>query len=283
MSSWVTDVGYRGYAIQVLSSVTSYPDVDLLITDTAGAKAEPALRLLRWSRVSTGAWDTSCFWITGYRGIAKAVLQSHSVPLAHVLQYPAAGVLACADWLTGRAGYKPRSSLNVECCCSFDSRFDTFWNQLRILKRDVMLSSRSRAALCWHFSSALRRGEAWVLLMSQDSHPVAYAVFDRQDSVGMGLKRIRLVDFQAIAAEKDAWHAALAWAIRKCRADGIHVLERTGGAMPGSSITQGAPVPRRRRLDAWRYYYRATHEELAQELREVNAWEASPYDGDTSI
>ena len=35
--SWVTDQQYRAYSMQVMNSVTRHNDVDLFITDTAGA------------------------------------------------------------------------------------------------------------------------------------------------------------------------------------------------------------------------------------------------------
>src|SRR5882724_1176483 len=74
--SWVIDPEFRAYSMQVLNRVTQNNNVDLFITDTVSAKAEPALGMFRWSRVPSGKWDESFFWITGYHGFARTALRA---------------------------------------------------------------------------------------------------------------------------------------------------------------------------------------------------------------
>jgi hypothetical protein len=283
--SWVIDQQYRAYSMQVLNRVTQNvdqdDDVDLFVTDTAGAKAEPALRIFRWRRMPSGTWDRSFFWITGYRGFARSALLAKSIPHHGLLAYPAALALACHDFF--RPPVRSRTkSLVVESCSGFDARFDAFWEKLLAQKRDVLISARSRETLDWHYRSQLARGDAWVLLVSRNGRPVAFAVFDRQDNPRLGLKRVRLVDFQAIDCAAGALDSALGWMLRRCRAAGIHVLESTGSLLESLGPPENV-APHQRNLDAWRYYYKATDEKLAEALQDAEAWAPSPYDGDTSL
>jgi hypothetical protein len=74
----------------------------------------------------------------------------------------------------------------------------------------------------------------------------------------------------------------LSWAMKKCRAEGIHMLEHVGRWLEEGEVLDRI-APYRRRLLAWRYAYRANNPELAEGLREPRAWAPSLFDGDASL
>jgi len=111
---------------------------------------------------------------------------------------------------------------------------------------------------------------------------VAYAVFDRQDNVPLALKRVRLVDFQALRGAEEALRPALCWMLDKCRRDKIGVLEVTGSWADRPNLPQ-IPGSYRRTLPSWMYYYKASESQLSEILKDPGVWAPSSFEGDASL
>lgn len=278
--SWVTDPAYRGYSIMVLNAVMKQPDVDLFITNTASARSDATLRMLRWSRVPAGVWDKSHFWVTNCHGFSRWVLGGKRVPLPGVMAVPLALALYLRNtWVERRLRNVPPPGA-VDFSSAFDGRFDEFWEKLEARNQGVLLGVRSRETLQWHFNSSLEGGTARILTLDRASGMTAYAVFDRRDS--LGLKRVRLIDFQALENAGPALASFISRMLQEARETGVQVLESTGCPLqPLGSPDRVAPY--RRTLDAWRYYYKATSDPLRQALAAPDAWAPSYYDGDASL
>jgi hypothetical protein len=282
IGSWVTDPGYRGYSMIVLNSVTRQPNVDLFITNTAGPRAEPSLRVFRWSRVPVGSWDRSYFWITGCLGFSRCALRRRTDPFPALIAFPLALGLWCGNRFLAACARVRRTGCTVTPCSRFDASFDAFWEELKQRNSKVLSMLRTRATLEWHFRSALDRRMAWLLAVYAGDHLTAYAIFDRQDNTRIGLKRVRLVDFQALENPEAALGSFLLWMLRKCREEHVHVLESPG--WPREKLVRtGILAPYCRKLDAWRYYYKANTDELGNILGASEAWAPSLYDGDASL
>jgi hypothetical protein len=136
--------------------------------------------------------------------------------------------------------------------------------------------------LNWHYRYALRHDRLWIATILDGPRLVAYAVFDRRDRADINLRRVRLVDFQSLDGGTDLLLPLLSWALRRCRAEGVHVLESVGRWMEQGALLDEL-APHRRQLPAWRYVYRANTPELAERLRDRQAWAPSLYDGDASL
>ena len=117
------------------------------------------------------------------------------------LSYPLIGGSVSARCADRSSAAVPTNGTEVQFCTQFDDRFDRFWEQLRKSSAGRLLASRSRDVLEWHFRSALNKNRAWVLSVSNGSELAAYAIVCRQDNTGYGLKRMRLVDFQALPGQ----------------------------------------------------------------------------------
>ena len=110
----------------------------------------------------------------------------------------------------------------------------------------------------------------------------AYAIFERQDSSAFGLRRMRLVDFQSLDGGTALLEPLLCWALRKCRSEGLHMLEVVGRWLEKGEFIETV-APHRRKLDAWRFIYRANNPNLATTLRDPRAWAPSLFDGDATL
>ena len=227
-----------------------------------------------------GSWDESAFWITDYQAFVQSFLTRWNYALAKPLSYPLSAVMFLADRLRLMA---VRESIEVRACLAFDERFDRFWEELKKNNPHVLLAVRNSEMLEWHFRYALAENRVWIATISDGSRLAAYAVFCRKDNVKFGLKRIRLVDFQAVDGSTALLAAVLSWALKKCRREGIHVLESIGRWLDEKDFIDGFR-PHRRKLSTWTYFYRTNNPELARKLKNRCAWaSASSFDGDASL
>jgi len=206
--SWAVDLRYRAYSMGLLLRFVGQKELDLVVCATVNAAAERVYRACQFQRVPAGAWDTSAFWITGYRGFARSALRAASIPMPELLAYPRSATLFLRDAVS-RGFQETSPGCTLELCPQFDVRFDDFWQQLRMENPDLLLADRNRKTLQWHFRSALAQGNAWILAASHNGRLVAYTVFDRQDSAQLALKRLRVADFQALRGFENTLRPAL--------------------------------------------------------------------------
>jgi hypothetical protein len=280
--AWIVDAGYRSYSMALMSYLMRQKDIDLFICTTVNSASEPSYRLgFQFSRVPVGTWDKSEFWITNYRGFSKSALTMKSFPLAKVMSSPVSAALFCWDRVRYPELRTNGATSELELCCRFDRRFDDFWEELKNQKQHL-LAVRTRETLEWHFRYSLMHQNVWILAISKSSRLIAYAIFDRLDNSSMELKRIRLVDFQALDGCEKELGSALCWALRKCREEGIHVLENGGCCFDRQSLPQ-IPIPYQRSMGYWMYYYRAPEKTLSETLLSPKAWAPSFFDGDASL
>lgn len=279
--SWVVDTAHRSYAPLLLDSHFSDKQVDLFLHPTPNVQASGAYTSVNAQMVPAGEWDKAAFWITSYGGFAASLLAKKVVPMARFLSIPLAAGLGVRDSIL-----KPRWSAEddslLELCDHFDERFEVFWRELRKRNPQLLLSVRSREALQWHFEYALREERAWVVVAAESGRIKAYSIFYRNDNPAIGLKRMRLVDYQSLDDGAAALLPMLAWALKRCRKQRIHVLESVG-FQPCASTFVRDHAPHKRQLPSWTYYYRARDKNLTEALGDRSVWSPSGFDGDVSL
>ena len=283
-SAWVVDDQYRAYAPLLLDRFFSQPGIDLCLCISPNAEAQPALTQ-HVQRVPVGQWDRAAFWITNAWDFVGSALKRRNVSAAGLVRYPAwlATVIHRAvkrDEL--RAALRKAGRHAVVNCTTFDERFDEFWNTVRSTRPGQLLFTRTREVLDWHFSHLVARGTAWVSTVSEGDRLLAYAVFCRKDVTTIGLRRLRLVDYQSIDGGTSLLAPILADAIERCRHDGTAVLESIGWRLEnGDAMDRLAPYFRT--LPSWQYYYKVVDPALAPALADRAVWNPSRYDGDACL
>ena len=279
--SWVADEEYRSGSLLLLERVIRQPTVDLYVNNTISVASMPAITVFGCSRVPLGVWDEAAFWVTDHRAFVKSVLKRQGKPFANALSYPLSAALLLKERFTGSA-LSP-GDVEVRACSNFDERFDDFWNELRRRHPHLLLAVRTREVMTWHFKYALADNRAWIATVIDGGRLIAYAVFDRRYKRHIGLHRARLVDFQSLDGTTELLPAIISWALGKCRAEGIHMLESFGRWLePGELLDVIAPY-RRKLSGAWLHAYRANDARLANQLRDRRAWAPSLFDGDASL
>jgi hypothetical protein len=146
----------------------------------------------------------------------------------------------------------------------------------------VLRSVRDRQTLEWHFGHALAKGDAWIFAALDGSVISAYSVFVRQDNRAVGLKRVSLADFQSLDSECMALLPMISAALTRCHTEGVDLLESIGFSVKKRGLLE-AYAPFRRRLPAWRFFYKARDERLHQQLSRPELWDVCSYDGDGSL
>jgi hypothetical protein len=198
------------------------------------------------------------------------------------LSYPLSAGLHLRNTLSDQAIQARRNGVKIVACTAFDDRFDRFWQALRRERSHILLATRSREVLDWHFGRAMAENRAWALTIGSGSEMVAYAIFYRQDNAANGLKRMRLADFQSLEEGNELLTPILFRALDECEKQGVHVLELTGLTAEKQRVTDQLK-PYKRSLSSWRYFYKTTDKQLAERLQNPEVWDPCCFDGDASL
>ena len=276
----VAEPAYRSASLLLLDRAINQRNVDLYVNNTMTVEAAASFSVFECPRVPVGVWDESAFWITHYQGFLASLLAMKNCPLVRPLSYPLSAAVFLKDRFTKKA--LREDDIELQNCHGFDERFDGFWDDMKSNHPHLLLPVRTREVLEWHYKYALLNQQLWIATLVDGPRLVAYAIFDRKDNPKLGLKRIRLVDFQSLDGGTALLSPLLAWALRKCRDEGIHMLENVGRWLEKGELIE-AVAPYKRKLSAWTYFYRANNPELAERLRTRSAWAPSLFDGNASL
>jgi len=261
--AWVVESSYRSYAILLLDSYFRQKNADFFLSTTLNAKATEAFQVFKSPAVPVGRWDQSAFWITNYQGFVSSWSRKQSARM-NLFTLPFSIGLWVQDALTRRPPKHVCNGDKVEAVDSFDRRFDIFWEALQERYPQLLLADRSCEALQWHFRYAIQKKDVWILTITKGSQLAAYSIFCRQDKPSFGLKRMRFVDFQALDGSSSLL-PMLSWALQRCRAENIHMLECVG-ICPQQCDAFESLASRQRKLPSWMYFYKARDPSLAQNL-----------------
>jgi hypothetical protein len=280
--AWVVDTRYRSYSLWLLHQYFSQKSVELFLNATVGPAANESFAVFESVPVPVGDWDHSAFSITHYQGFLASWLALKAVPCAKLCSYILSIGPFLKDALARRESYQCNDGTEIEQCVELDGRFDIFWDNLRKANPGVLLAVRTRQILEWHFRYALHNDRAWIVTASEGPTITAYGIFLRQDNPTVGLKRIRLVDFQALDGNIALLEPIVLWALERCRNERIDMLESIG-FRPDKSAIISKLVPYKRKLPCWLYFYKTRDKNLAEILSDVNVWDPSQFDGDASL
>ena len=167
-------------------------------------------------------------------------------------------------------------------CIGFDDRFEQFWNELSGHNRNVLVSTRNRETMRWHFKSALDEERVWILSAYDGPRLVAYAVFERKETQSVDLTKVVLIDFQALVKDSNLCSSMISCALQRCRREGVPVLENVGcwleAVQPLANRTMF-----RRRLGGWCFLYQTSNPVLARALQNAESWYPTHFDADGSL
>ena len=290
--SQVVDPAHRGAALLLMDRVINQPNIDLYLNNSVSEAVAASFSLFRCPHVPVGLWDQSAFWVTNFPGILEQLRSRYHAGgdggeeaphgMRHMLN-PLSYRLSLGALLKGRLAKGLREGdVEVQACAGFDDRFDYFWDDLARHNPCRLLAVRTREVLNWHFRYALESNQLWIATIVDGPSLAAYAIFEKNEYPPTHLKTVRLVDFQSLEGSTALLSPLLCWALRKCRNEGIHVLENVGRWLEkGELIDTVAPF--RRKLSNWTFFYRAGNPSLAQSLQDRRAWSPSLFDGDASL
>jgi len=283
-SAWVTDDRYRAYAPLLLDRFLTQPKVDLHLGISANGEAAPAVEL-HTERVPVGAWDRAALWISDHWGFVGSALAKKKVRFPELMRYPAWTAMLLhsvvkPDALKG--ALRKKRDYEVTTLTAFDDRFDEFWETLRARNPHRLLFTRSREVLEWHFKYPFARNVAWVTTVCDGRRLAAYAVFCRKDVTSIGLRRVRLIDYQSLDGDTSLLLPMLADTLERCRRDHTAVLESIGWRLERGDLMDRL-APYSRTLPSWLYFYKASEPALASMLKSRDVWNPTQYDGDACV
>lgn len=280
-SGFVVDKSYRNFSLLLMNAYFKQKNIDLFLNTTANYEGEKVFLAFKAQRIPAPFVDIALFWIIGYRSFIASVFLKKKLPLGFMAKYPLSLGLWALDKLIQRNRFiEPKKK--IEIYEGFDQRFDEFWQKLREKRSNVILGVRDQKNLNWHFKYALTNKKAWIFVLTRDSQISSYAVFLRQDSPKIALNRIRLIDFQTLEDDARDLPDMIFFAIKKCRAEKVSLLE-TMGFSEDKRFFLEKYFPYKRKWPSWPFLYKAQDPLLCEELNNPQVWDPCFYDGDGSI
>ena len=301
--SWVADVEHRSVSLLLLDNLIRQRQVDLFLSNTVGDKAVAAITAYGCSPIPVGIWDEVAYWITNYRGFFQSIVAMKNYRLTRPFAFPSwegswtrlkalrarlskplSYPLSAAAFLKDRLAKTSvrEGEVEVKLCTDFDDRFDSFWEEVKRNNRHVLLAVRTREVLEWHFKYALLGNRLWIVTAVDGPRLVAYAIFEKSVNPRSGFKQVNLVDYLSLEDGTSMLEPLLAWTLRRCRSEGVHVLEHTGRWMEKGEFIETA-APYRRKLGTWSYFYHTNNPELRVLLNSRQVWTPSLFDGDATL
>ena len=301
--SWVADVEYRSVSLLLLDNLIRQRQVDLFLSNTVGDKAVAAITAYGCSPIPVGIWDEVAYWITNYRGFFQSIVAMKNYRLTRPFAFPSwegswtrlkalrarlskplSYPLSAAAFLKDRLAKTSvrEGEVEVKLCTDFDDRFDSFWEEVKRNNRHLLLAVRTREVLEWHFKYALLGNRLWIVTAVDGPRLVAYAIFEKSVNPRSGFKQVNLVDYLSLEDGTSMLEPLLAWTLRRCRSEGVHVLEHTGRWMEKGEFIETA-APYRRKLGTWSYFYHTNNPELRVLLNSRQVWTPSLFDGDATL
>jgi len=277
---WVSTPEYRSYALQLMSEYFDQPGAELFMNNTVALNAAPVLSALS-QRVPLGDFQTSAFWVTGYRGFAKKVLQKMFGPAAGLLGDPAAVALWLKDRVSARALPAISNSFSIEFANGFDGRFNAFWKELVAQNAEKLLGVRDSRSLAWHFAFHLRTKRLWIMTATRNGVMRAYGILKRHDGAD-GIRRMQLVDYQTLEPDEDLLPGLLHGALERCKSENLFALEQVGCGIPKRAGFD-TYAPHRHKFECWRFYFQAADPTIRAQLERPEVWDPSTFDGDASF
>jgi len=256
--------------------------VDIFLNTTADYNSGKIFLAFRSKKTPVDSYDVSLFWITQYRGFISSLFIKKGLPLGCIAKYPLSIASWSVDKLIRRNQRRGQLRHEVQDCITFDGRFDVFWEDLRRRHRDRLLCVRNKEYLNWHFNYAISKKELLIFTFEEKKQIISYAIFIREDVPAVGLKRLRLVDYQTLCDNSDILAKMISLGIKRCQKEGIHMLESIGfNSQKRKTIERLYPY--QRKLPSWPFFYRAKDVNLAGKLKDSKAWDPCLFDGDGSL
>jgi hypothetical protein len=277
---WSVLPEYRGYASWLMDEYFSQERVDLLINTTVGEAATQVVSSFA-DRVPLGDWQTRAFRIILYSEFALRILQKKRIPAARALATPAALGLRIKDALLSTRLPPSPTSIDITAVQRFGDEFDPFWKELVRQNQEKLLAVRDSQTLNWHFDGTIRSGQLQIYIATRGRLLLGYCVLSPYSYSQLGLRSLRIVDYQTIEEDTDLLPGLLRTVLERRGVNGVHILETLGCGIPKMRTFEQFARARSTKA-SWSFYYRATDPELEVELRNAEVWDPSGYDGDAS-
>ncbi|OSM07125.1 hypothetical protein MAIT1_03963 [Magnetofaba australis IT-1] len=289
---WAVDEDSRHIALGLLSRFFRQPEIDLFLNTTANLESAKAFEAFGGHALPTGeAARGVLFWITGAAGFARAMARARGWSGAAAFGAGVAGVLAGpALKLAGvvrsqRAGEGSRGDsvaaqeILISQHRTPDARWDRLWMQVEANSGAHLLRVRDAANLRWQAQFALHDDTAQLLLAERAGAPVASALLLLRDDAQTGLRRMILADWLQADSDAVVTQRLLRAALAVSGERGAHLLEAPGlSPQRAQRFRQLAPFERAYARTP--FYWKARDAALDEALRQTQAWDPTPLDGD---
>lgn len=281
---WVVDEAFRQYSVLLINNYFRQEKADFLINTTGGNPVTRKIFLAYKARkIPALLYDQAQFSILDYPAFIKSVLMKKGIKFWRKFCFftaPLSFFIRIGVRVRNIAQYVGDIGCKAKKCDQIDDQFDEFWQELSKQKKRLFCT-RDSAWIRWRYKYALADSKVWIYTIEDNCQMIAYAIFMRDDKPELELKRVRLVDLQMIEETPSLVFKLLAAAERRCRKEGVHMLESVG-FLPVKRQSISRWLPHKRDIQVWPFY-KTDNTSLDNEFQDLDVWDPCLYDGDGSF
>ena len=279
VNSWAVDYDYRKGSLNLFNCWHNQKNIDILVDNRRSERSARILSAFKFKNLPAKDFQNVMYWVFDYSHFFKSIIKKKTKLSPGLLVLVPALFFKIFDlFFRGNKIFKPKQ--NAVEFMLFDKMFDAFWHALP--KTNQFISERNSASLKWHFERLIKSKRATILTLSKDNVLNGYIIIMRSDNPSIGLKRFKVVDLQVLPNNEDLILDLLINAIAYSKKQNIHVLELSGfGARVRNQALKTKPFIRK--LSYSPFFYKLISQDLKTAFTEKVKWEASLYDGDTSL
>ncbi len=280
-STWAVDRPFRFAASYPAAEFLAQKNIDLFITNTASPRTEARLKELGCVEIPGPSCAQMLFWVTNYARFAGAFLRKVKLPDVTGVKHAAGLALYLRDLIHWPQRRFQR--MEVYLLPGFDERFDALWDVLR-RRPNRLMAVRNREALNWQFRPALESGDLCIFGVMEGDRLAGYLIMRKYDHEQYGLRRFRVVDIQVMSDESNTVLSLMSAALDHAARSDADVVEAMGFNKPKHDLLERLN-PHHRTLPSYPYLYKVSTDSpmLENALREADAWDPSPFDGDAAL
>jgi len=283
--SFVVDLEYRRYSLQLISEFFQQKEADLFIFSSANNLSSSIYKMVKAKPIPQDSFDTDLFWIVSPTSFIYSLLRKKRVPksLSLLISYLIAPFVMFENLVRNRWPKSENFDVEISTPKMLTTEIDKLWHQIKANNPNKFLSYRDRDSILWQYDNdSVKNRNPLIFTLMKNNVALGYLIVVEMNSIEFGLKRIVIDDLIVYDNDPTSINFLVREAFLYAQKKQVDILQFTGfpeNIRDALKLTK----PFSRKFSYSRFWYYVVNKDLEKPLKKKSTWYASLFDGDSSI
>ena len=175
INCWVVQEEYRVHSIKLIKEYHSQQDIDFFIATTSSFKTSKILPAFGWKKMPAKDYDKKLNIILNFKNVYGAFLEKKFKRINFIFkQFYGIGNFLLYKKVNFWKNFNKKTEFEVYN--RFDSKFDEFWEKIKIKNKETFLYNRSSIWMNWHLNNNISKNNLSILVQKKDGKIIGYAI-----------------------------------------------------------------------------------------------------------